>query len=408
MKMIRIRDKEKADQKLRRVTDMMVFWKRFILIIAILFIASEPVAVAAEKVQMPLIIMGGRWSGIYRPEYSDLSRVCHAGFTHVFSFSIESSINAKFAPQSMLNTVNLVEELASLVQRDCPELVLVVGIPRAWIYRERYATIKKYILAIADRGIAVDYWYSDEMILQMVRLGFSLEKAVDRARKTVEAVKEVSDVPYIWNEAGRYNSLTKSIVRELAQLDIIAVKAFDEYTISKKGRLTQKGLSSIRGTLEILKGKNNIVFPILEINRTRGVEPGQEELATLLVTMMMDGARGFIFYEERLSTIKILQRLAKVNALVSYLENTEIHNFQKKIYSRHTIWKTRSADRIISVIFNSGTSELNTSSIVPKGAVIRWPLNTNDYVQKSLLKPLEILVFTEDAMDRRDNDSGND
>jgi hypothetical protein len=377
-------------------------WKYAIIILVSLSFSIDSIAYASQKPgpHIPLIIMGGRWSETYREKYSDLSRVCNAGFTHVFSFSTESSISARFAPQSMMNMVNLVVELAALVQRDCPDMGLVVGIPRAWIYEERSATIKQYILAIEERGIPVDYWFSDEMILQMVRSGLSLEKAVDRARKAVETVKEVSDVPYIWNEAGRYNDLTKSIIGELARLDSVAVKAFDEYIISKKGRLTQSGLSSVRNTLKILKGQKNIVFPVCEINRIRGIEPGEEDLATELVTLLMDGADGFLFYEERLSTPAILQRLGKINKLLAYLQDAGVRNFQKKTDSRYTVWIARLADRVVYILFNSGTSVLETSTIIPERAVIQWPLNAEKEYAKSPLKAMEIRVVTEEVKER--------
>lgn len=340
----------------------------------------------------PLIIMGGRWSGTPQEQMSDLSRVCGAGFTHVSSYYTESLIDSYNTLDAM---VDKAVEFSSVLREHCPSLGIVVGVPRRWIYEKRTDHISKYAAALKDKGVDVSFWYSDEMIYQMVEKGLTVSEAVQRMNNAVTAVAEVSGARYIRSEPGAYTTLTRSILTELAKPDCWAsIKSFDEYVISKKGSLTASGLTNILSTLKSLKDRGNTVFPICEINEVNGILPTEEELATILVNLMMNGADGLLFYEERRTTPEILESLAKINGLLRYLDNIGIDNFVKRTENGVTVWEASLPGRVVKVVFNSVVDNYNVDSVVKQEAKVVWPPSKN-ILDISDLGYMKILVVQE-------------
>ena len=360
--------------------------KNIFLLILFATYCLTPLKQPSAANPFPLIIMGGRWTESKKSGYSDISRVCNAGFTHVSSYFTESLIGSNIELEKMINKV---EEFSRTVLDNCPKMGLVVGVPRRWIYENRRDLISKYISEISMRNIAVDYWYSDEMIFQMVKKGLNLDEAVSRAISAIQAVRSVSNTPYIWNEPGNYSNLTRKILTNLSQFKEV-VKAFDEYVISKKGKLNITGLYGILSTMRLLKSDGiERVFPVIEINLYKDRVPTKDELATILFSLAADGADGIIFYEERRTTLEVLDTLKDLNPVLTSIAGT---NDFKKVYSDPiTIWKSKAVDGTIEVILNTQKVNIDPGAFIKEKIIPLWPEADSD-VWRSL-DPLGVLIF---------------
>lgn len=334
----------------------------------------------------PLIIMGGHWFASAKPGYSDLSRVCDEGFTHVFSYFTAVNIEIDLA-----TAINLAVEFALTVKENCPGMGLAIGIPRRWIYEGRLDLIEGYVSGLKQNNIAVDYWFSDEIVHQMVDEGLMLKDAERKAREAIITVKKVSNAPYIWIEPGNYNPSLSLILDVLSGLPA-GVKSYDEYVISRTGRLSnsksQKGLNSALHTLERLKSKGNVVYPVCEINNLKNMAPLEEELAAISIAFIMNGADGLVFYEERWTTTETLKSIKKISDLITFLNSIGINNF---VRTKDTItsWEARSGKMTIKVVLNTTGENINTAKLLPKRSLIVWP--SRGMVQA--LKPMDLLVY---------------
>lgn len=334
--------------------------------------------------------MGGHWSASPKPGgYSDLSRVCDAGFTHVFSYHTEAMLNSEI---SLAGAINNAVEFASTVKKNCPGLGLAMGIPRRWIYEGRLDLIEDYDTGLKANNVAVDYWFSDEIIHEMVNVkGLMLKDAERRAREAIETVKKVSSVPYIWIEPGNYNPRLSLILDVLSDLPA-GIKSYDEYVISRTGRLSnsksQEGFSSVLNTLKRLKSKGNVVYPVCEINNLKNMAPFEEELAAISISLVMDGADGLVFYEERWTTNEILQSLKRISGVITFINDIGAKNFVRT-NEVITSWEAKSGKRTIKVVLNTTGKNIKMAEFLPERSIIVWP--SPSLVQE--LKPMDLLVY---------------
>lgn len=336
----------------------------------------------------PLIIMGGRWSATYRPDYSDLSRVCGAGFTHVFSYYTEPGLGVD---PGLDKAIDNAVEFAATVKKNCPGLGLVMGIPRRWIFDGRLDMIKAYVAGLNSRKVEVDYWLSDEMIHQMTREGLTLKDAERRATEAVNVVKQALSAPYIWVEPGNYNKQTDAILDVLSGLPA-GIKSYDEYVISRTGRLSDSmaGFNGVLGTLKRLKSKGNSVFPVCEIgySKKKKIAPTESEIAAISVSLMMEGADGLVFWEERWTTPEILQGIKRIEALMTFLRDVGLDNFVKT-GGAYTAWEARSGKRVVRMALNTTPSNIGLAALMPKRSVVVWPPGG----RTDELRPMELLVY---------------
>lgn len=362
----------------------------FLMLVASLVIAlsfTKPCfGVSLNKSKpFPLIIMGGHWSAGPKPGYSDLSRVCNAGFTHVFSYFTAANIDIDLA-----GAINLAVEFASTVKKNCPGMGLAIGIPRRWIYEGRLDLIEGYVSELKANNVAVDYWFSDELIHQMVDDGVMLKDAERKAREAIDTVKKASSAPYIWVEPGNYNPSLSLILDVLNGLPA-GIKSYDEYVISRTGRLSnsksQEGFNSALNTLHRLKSEGNVVYPVCEINHLKNMAPLEEELAAISIPLVMNGADGLVFYEERWTTIEILQSLKKISGLITFLNDVGIKNFVRT-NEVITSWVAKSGKRTIKVVLNTTGKNIKIFGLLPERSKIVWPLRSMDHE----LKPMDLLV----------------
>lgn len=339
--------------------------------------------------RFPLIIMGGYWTAHYKPENSDLSRVCDIGFTHVFSYynelDIKSNINTERA-------VGNAEEFSLTVKNSCPSLRIAMGIPRRWIYEGWIDFIKSYVMELKERSITVDYWLADEIIHEMTSTGITLEEAKGKAQATINTVKEASEAAYIWIEPGNYNPHFGTILDVLNDLPA-DIKAYDEYVVSRTGRQlaeSQSEFNSVLETLRRLKRKGNKVFPVCEINylRKKDIKPTEEEIAAISIALLMEGADGLIFYEERWTTPEILLSLKKIISLIEYLNGVGVAGFVRTEDTFFS-WESKNNEVITRVIINTLGTDIGLAGLLPANPVVVWP-NTE---KRDQLKPMELLVY---------------
>ena len=361
-----------------------------VVVLIVLFAAQPGTGECAPsaKRSFPLIIMGGHWSAAQRPEYSNLSRICDTGFTHIFSYYTAPMLTTDI---SVIGAVKIAEEFATLVKDRCPSLGLVLGVPRRWIYEGRVNDIESYAETISDKRISVDYWMSDEMIHEMTQKGMSLEDATHRAQSELKALKKYSAAPYVWIEPGNYNKRLSKILDVLNDLPA-DIKAYDEYVVSRSGRLSRSQINfmGLVNTLKRLKSGGNAVFPVCEINfrGKKELSPTEEELATIAIALLLEGADGLIFYEERWTTHEILQSMKKIFKIVNYLNEVGIDQFVRTD-NEITTWEVHQEAGTVKVLLNKTTSRLNVDKYVPRNATIIWPPKNS----KRELQPMELMVY---------------
>ena len=358
---------------------------------ALLCFAQLSLAAPASKIaHVPLIIMGGHWTPDSEPRDSDLSRVCNVGFTHIYSYDTEAVLTSKVTLKSAVDTAT---NFFSTVKSYCPHLGIVMGVPRSWIYDDRIDLVERYIKALEKRHVVVDYWYSDEMINQMVSHGMTLKDAERRARETIGIVNKMSAAPYIWAEPGNYNSRLHNILNILTYLPA-GIKSYDEYIISKTGRLAQSraGFNSMLSTLTQLKSKGSLVFPIDEINfdKKKDMAPSEGELAAISVAQLMQGANGFMFYEERYTTPDILLGLTKIIKLLKLIDNIGVKKFIRT-KDAFAAWKTTNSKQNYVVVLNTMNRKLSLVKIRPLFSSGIWATG----VMKGKLMPMGLLVYSE-------------
>lgn len=344
---------------------------------------------ASPSGQLPLIIMGGRWITDPDSQYSHLKQICDIGFTHVSSYYTESQIDTNITLDLMVERAS---EFAASVKKTCPSLSLVIGLPRKWIYKDQSRLIQKYISRIGQMDIEVDFWYSDEMILQMVRKGVRIDQASDKLSRTASLLSKHSGVPYIVIEAGNYNNQTLWILRKLSEIDQIPIKSFNEYPVSKYGRLTRSGLKSIIKSLNIIKKESNIVFPVCGIHEIDGKTVSRNELATILLSLLMNGANGFFFYEDRRTTPQILQYLTELNPLISKIHRMGILNFVFKESELLLCWQNQLNSKRINIWINTGNQKVSIPLQTPERQFILWPQKMAVLKREFELNPLSTLI----------------
>jgi len=322
------------------------------------------------------------------PDYSDLSRVCDAGFTHVFSYYTAPGLNVD---PGLDKAIDNAVEFAATVKKNCPGLGLVLGIPRRWIVKGRLDLIKAYVAGLKAHKVDVDYWLSDEMIHQMTRDGFSLKDAERRATEAVGAVNQASSAPYIWIEPGNYNKRTDAILDVLSRLPA-GIKSYDEYVISRTGRLSdsREGFYGVLNTLKRLKSKGNTVFPVCEIgyNKKKKIAPTESEVAAISVSLLMEGADGLVFWEERWTTPEILQGMKRIDGLITFLRDVGLGNFVKT-EGAYPAWEARSGKRVVRMALNTTDSNIGLAALMPKRSTVVWPPGG----KKGELRPMELLVY---------------
>lgn len=320
------------------------------LVIFTFFIAN-----AIGKNVFPLIIMGGTWSPESRPKYSNLSRVCNIGFTHAFSYITEPNIGES---RSLDSQVRVSIDFANTINNNCPQLAIVMGIPSDWIYLNRGDLITQFIESLNYHHIKVAYWLSDEVIYNMVNHGMSLESATIRAASIINLVEKKSGVQYIWIEPGNYGPNFAKILNKLSTIPF-GIKSYDQYFIDKYGRLSNAipQFNILNSTL--ITFQQSKVFPVCAINYNNKTNngPNQEELNSILMSLYLNGADGFIFWEERWTTDQILGYLRNTFSLLKSIDQIGKKKFIKK--SDYPMqWLAHSSKKDYLVTINNTNKEL--------------------------------------------------
>jgi hypothetical protein len=309
----------------------------------------------------PLIIMGGVWSPESKPTYSNLSRVCNIGFTHAFSYITEPNIGES---RSVTIQVKVSKQFADVIQNNCPQLGLVMGIPRDWIYHNRFDLISEYIESLQKNNIKVDYWLSDEVINAMINHGMKLESATQRASQIISFVENKSHVRYIWIEPGNYAPQYESILNNLSNIKS-GIKSYDQYIISNDGNLANSvdKFNLLNTTLINLKQKN-IVFPVCKIgvSANKVNYPTEEEFNSILVSLLMNRADGFVFWEERWTNNQTLALLQSSLKLITQIQNIGITRFSL-IKSKPAIWKAYKNGVAYQIIINNTNESVHFHKI---------------------------------------------
>jgi len=344
----------------------------------------------ANQANFPLIIMGGRWIDDKASQYSQLDQICHSGFTHVSSYFTESKIDTAVTLEQMVERTT---EFADNVKKICPALSITVGLPRNWIFNGQEQMIQSFIRHIEQLRLGMGYWYSDEMILQMMRKGLTLERAANRIVRIANIVSNHSIYPYIVIEAGNYDHITRQTLKKLRKLDAITIKSFDEYPISKTGKLNARGLDSLINSLELLKSYGNIVFPVCGIHVAKSTPPSNNDITTMLFAMLMNGADGFFFYEERRATPDTIEHLGCVNPLLLKIHSLGVKNFKFKSSGSAWYWEGSFNLRKLTIVINNGSHDLNVLIRQSQNRLVIWPDNMQVHSKGVKLKPLTTLIF---------------
>lgn len=319
----------------------------------------------------PLIIMGGVWYPESRPTYSNLSRICNVGFTHVFSYITEPNIDES---RSVATQVNVSKQFANVVQKNCPQLGLVMGIPSDWIYHNRFDLINEYIESLQKNNIKVDYWLSDEVINSMINHGMKLESATQRASQVLSFVERKSSAKYIWIEPGNYGEKYESILNNLSNIKS-GIKSYDQYIISKYGDLASSidKFNILNTTLINLKQKNN-VFPVCELgagtNKAR--YPTENEFNSILISLLMNRADGFIFWEERWTNNQTLSLLEKSLSFIAQIQKIGVNKFTM-ITSNPDVWEANRDGIIYQIIINNTNESIKFYGLDNESSFVLLP-----------------------------------
>jgi hypothetical protein len=277
----------------------------------------------------------------------------------VFSYITEPNIGES---RSVATQLTVSKQFASVVKSNCQKLGLIMGIPSDWIYQNRFDLISAYIESLQENDIHVDYWLSDEVINGMINHGMTLESATQRASNVISFIENKSHVKYIWIEPGNYGPKYAGILDNLGNIKG-GIKAYDQYLISRYGSLKNSGkaFNVLNNTLIKLKNKNQ-VFPVCEIavNKNNHIEPTEQDLRTILISLYLNGANGFIFWEERWTTNNVLAALRQVILQLKTLEDVGQENI-KLISINPEIW---SIGKQKLILINRSESDILSTSIL--------------------------------------------
>lgn len=323
-----------------------------------LFLILENFAIANNS--FPLIIMGGVWSPESKPTYSNLSRVCDIGFTHIFSYITEPNVSES---RSVATQVNVSKQFSDVVKKNCPQLGLVMGIPSEWIYNERFDLINDYIESLHSNNVKVDYWLSDEVINSMMNSGVQLTDAVERASYVMEFVESISNTKYIWIEPGNYGNKYSNILSYLGNIPF-GIKSYDQYIVSSYGSISMAldKFNLLNSTLVNLNVKSN-VFPVCDISKGKDSAHSytQNDLDVILVSLLMNHASGFVFWEERWTDEHTLKLIRNSLGLINKIQEEGVANFTS-FYNYPMIWKFNQK----FIVINNTESIVNVDKYISK------------------------------------------
>ena len=191
-----------------------------------------------------------------------------------------------------------------------------------------------------------------------------LESATQRASQVMSFVESKSHAKYIWIEPGNYGSHYESILNNLSNLKS-GVKSYDQYIISKYGNLANAvdKFNLLNTTLVNLKQKNS-VFPVCEIGGSGNQVhyPTEGEFNSILVSLLMNKADGFVFWEERWTNNKTLASLQRSLNLIAKIQKIGVTRFNL-ITNEPVVWSAHRNGLTYKVIINNTKKSINLQKI---------------------------------------------